>query len=579
MKQSKAIAVLVLASLLAWQGARAASGAQQKIDSSPPPCAFAKAVLEQQGLLAPQITMLPAGDAFGAANGELKLVVACGVSSDETYTYSRILARSGIGLLVFKGDEAQERVLQQLIDRLALNFHLAPAKADGSALTYLFPAPARGGKEYRITVPAANPVRSAPTRSEGGVSGGIRDFYQLAKVNDPELGRTQARLTASVADTDVVRAGFRPRVTASLGVSEIDQTVLNYPPKTTYSSVLGYSYDLSASMPLLHLSTFHYLSSAAATVRSEEAGTWSARQNLIVRLADAYFGILKAQTDEQIARDELVRLKQVLEQAQAFLKAGTGDIISVYEAQARLDAVIADLSRAENSLKLAEQKLSSIVGKPVTSVADYLHLRPTDPEPDDLDWWLSTMEKRDPQIRQAREGLTQTMEQTKATKAEHYPVVDAAAGYSVSKGSAFLPDVETHQWKVAATVSIPIYSGGETSARVRRAVANQDERRYLLDAVLEQRRENLKQTFYGLRYNVSLIKALKQKEASSEIQLNAVKKGRSLGTRTAIDLLNAEQSYSMAKRDLRNALYDNVVKMIQLKAAAGILDEADLSET
>ena len=74
-----------------------------------------------------------------------------------------------------------------------------------------------------------------------------------------------------------------------------------------------------------------------------------------------------------------------------------------------------------------------------------------------------------------------------------------------------------------------------------------------------------------------MIKALKQKEISTEIQLNGVSKGRGLGTRTAIDLLNAEQSYSIAKRDLRNALYDNVVRIIQLKAAAGILDEADLS--
>lgn len=602
MKHSNAIAVFAV--VIALQAAGAAGGAQQKNDAgrkppgsaaskatepSPPatplqPCALARKVVEQQGRLAPQITMLPGGDAFGAANGEIKLVVACGLSSDAIYTYSRVLSCSGIGLLVFKADEAPERVLQQLTDRLGLPFRVTNLDApDNSSLTYLFPAREQGGKELRIVLKAPGPAGSSLSNRQpedqgaAPLAGGLRDFYLLAKANDPDLGRTQSRVSASMAESDVVRAGFRPRVSAGVGISQINQTVLNYTPTTTRSSVFGYTYDLSASMPLLHPSTRHYLSSAKATVRSEEAGTVAARQSLIVKLADAYFALLKAKTDEQIARDELSRLKQILEQAQAFLKAGTGDIIAVYEAQARLDGVIADLNRAGNTLRLAEQKLSSIVGKPVTAVADYPYLQARGPEPDDLEWWLETMEKQDPQVRQAREGLAQTVEQTKAVKAEHYPVIDATAGYNVSRGSAFLPDVETRQWRVGAAVSVPIYSGGETAARVRRAVANQDERRYLLDATLIQRRENLKQMFFQIRYSVSLIKALKQKELSSEIQLSAVKKGRSLGTRTAIDLLNAEQAYSVAQRDLKNALYDNIVRIIQLKAAAGILDEADLS--
>jgi outer membrane protein len=153
-------------------------------------------------------------------------------------------------------------------------------------------------------------------------------------------------VVASKADTDVVRAGFHPRVDASAGLSQIDQTVLNYPPTTTHSSVFGYNYDISARMPVLHLPTYHYLSSATAAMRGEAAGASAAQQNLIVKLADAYFSLLKARTDEQIARDELARLKQILDQAQAFLKAGTGDIISVFEAQARRDGVTADLNHA-----------------------------------------------------------------------------------------------------------------------------------------------------------------------------------------------------------------------------------------
>lgn len=422
--------------------------------------------------------------------------------------------------------------------------------------------------------PAASPLQE---NSSGLLPAGIKELYLLAKGNDPELSRMQARVAASSADTDVVRAGFRPRASASFGINQIDQTLLHYESSATHSSVFGYNYGVSARMPLLHLSTAHYLSAAKAAVRSDEAGASAALQNLIVKLADAYFSVLKAKTETRIAEDELSRLKQILEQARAYLKAGTGDIIAVYEAQARLDGVHAELNRAEIALTLAEQKLSSIVGQPVTAKDYYLQLQPKGPEPDNVDWWLAAMEKQDPQLKQAKESLNQMMDQTRGVKREHYPVIDASAGYTVSKGSAFLPDIETRQWYVGAVVSVPLYSGGETEARIRRSAALNDERKYYLDSVRDSRRENLKQAFFQIRYSVSQINALKQREASSEIQLTAVKKGRSLGTRTAIDLLNAEQAYSIAQRDLKNAIYDNFIKNIQLKAAAGVLDEGDLT--
>ena len=103
MKHTKAIAPLGL--LAAPQGTGVALCAQQGSDASPSlqPCVLARTVLKQQGLLDPLMTMLPSAESFAAANGDLKLVLVCGLSSDETYTFSRLLARSGTGLLVFKG--------------------------------------------------------------------------------------------------------------------------------------------------------------------------------------------------------------------------------------------------------------------------------------------------------------------------------------------------------------------------------------------------------------------------------------------------------------------------------------------
>jgi outer membrane protein len=414
--------------------------------------------------------------------------------------------------------------------------------------------------------------------SSGSSPETIWDLYTYAKAVDPVLGRTLARVTGSKADSDVLLSTLLPHVDSTAGLKQISQTLANYTPNDVSNDYTSLYYNVTARMTLLHVPTIYSLSAATAALKAEEAGVAVARQNLIVKFIDAYIAVLKAQTDTKIAQGEINRLKQVLNQSQAFLKSGTGDIIAVYEARSRLDGAAADLSKSESTLRLAEQKLSSIIGKPVVAIMNYLPQQPTGPDPDDLEWWVSTMEKEQPIIRQAREGLVQTAEQKKAVRSEYLPIVQASGGYDVNRGTAALPTAEVRQWFVGASLSLPLYSGGETSAKIRRATATEEERRHGFDETMDLQRENVKQAFFNLRYNISYIKALEQKKASAEIQLSAVSKGRKIGTRSAIDVLNAEQTYSVALRDYNYALYDNILRVIQLKSSAGILEEADVSE-
>lgn len=439
----------------------------------------------------------------------------------------------------------------------------------------VIPAAANNNEPEQIA--AANPESPSDNKTEQSPAT-IWELYLAAKTNDPALGRMEARVAGSKADSDVLRSTLLPHVDSSAGVKQISQTLSNYSATEVNNDYTAFNYNVSARMTLLNVPTLYSLSAAAASLRIDQAAAAAARQNLIVKFTDSYFALLKAQTDKQIALGEINRLKQVLDQSQAFLKAGTGDIIAVYEAQSRLDSAKADLNKSESTLRLAEQKLASLVGKPVTSVVNYLPQQPAGPDPDNLDWWVATMEKEQPIVRQAREGLAQTSEQRKAANAEYFPTLQANGGYDVNRGTAALPTAEVRQWFVGATLSLPLYSGGETSAKIRRAVASEEERRRIFDETMDQQRENVKQAFFNLRYNISFIRALEQKTASAEIQLAAISKGRKIGTRNAIDLLNADQAYSVALRDYKYALYDNVIRVIQLKSAAGILTEADLSE-
>lgn len=405
----------------------------------------------------------------------------------------------------------------------------------------------------------------------------LSSLYTLARDKDPTLGRAAARLETTKADYDIAFAGLLPRVEASASEKYFWHTIENYYPETESGSYNGYSYVVGGRYPLFAMPAWYQLAAADAGIRSAASGSDLARQDLMARLVSAYTRYVKAQADERVYTDEKSRLSRILEQAEAFLKAGTGDIIAVHEARARLDSAGADLVKSQGEQRLAEQTLTSLTGVTVTAVRDLAVAAPAPPQPGDLNWWIETMQQRNPAIRQAREDLAQAEKGVKAADAGHFPTVNLYGGYNVEKGSTFLPDVITSQWYVSATLSVPIYAGGETSARTRKAVAGEAERRFMLTDARDQRLQRLKEAFVKLQYSVALAEAYQRKLDSAETQLKAVQKGLSLGTRTAIDLLNAEQTYAVSRRDLTSALYDNFQYQIELKAAAGILEESDLA--
>ena len=406
----------------------------------------------------------------------------------------------------------------------------------------------------------------------------VQELYALAKAKDPVLGRAAAQLEAGKADQEIAWAALLPRVNANAGIRRMWHTVVNYGPKNVEGSYDGHSYGMGGQLALFNLPSYLQVAAANSGARGAEASVEAARQDLIVRLVNDYVRLLKAQADEQLYRDELSRVGTILEQAKAFLQAGTGDIIAVYEAKARLDSAAADLIKTEAQRRLAEQSLSSLTGVPVVKIRQLAISEPKSPLPAGLDWWLDTMQKNNPAVRQAKEELAQAKYYSNANRAGHLPTVQLQGGYTVEKGSTFLPEVETRQWYVGASITVPIFSGGETSARTRRALAGESERRFALEDVQEQNTKKLKEVFLNLQYSVSLAEAYKRKYESADAQLQATRKGREIGTRTAIDLLNAEQSWAVSRRDLASALYDNLVRYFELRAAAGVLQEGDLQE-
>lgn len=406
----------------------------------------------------------------------------------------------------------------------------------------------------------------------------IIELYNLAKAKDPALNRAGAQLESGRADKDIATAGLMPRLNAIAGRKQFWPTVENYQSSTIDGHYYGYNYGLTGGVPLLNMGAYYQMHAADSGVSGAEAGLALARQDLMIRLVDAYTRYLKASNDIALIREDMGRTNKILEQAEAFLKAGTGDVIAVYEAKARMDSAAAELVKAEGGQKIVRQRLANLTGLNIESVKNISFDEKLSLMLEPLDSWLETMRQRNPAILQARYELTTAEEMRKSANAGHFPTVSAIYGYTVDKGSTFLPDVITEQYYLGFNVNIPIYAGGETSGRVRRAMALEMENRAALDDAGDRAVNRLHEAYLNLQYNFSLYDAYRQKNESADVQLKAVQKGREIGTRTAIDLLNAEKDYAVSRRDLANIRYDILMKQVELKAAAGILDESDLAD-
>jgi outer membrane protein len=129
---------------------------------------------------------------------------------------------------------------------------------------------------------------------------------------------------------------------------------------------------------------------------------------------------------------------------------------------------------------------------------------------------------------------------------------------------------------IGIQLSVPLFTGGYNTSKVREAVALSDKASADLELSRRNAEQTVRQTFVGVTSGLAQVKALEAAEISSTSALESNKLGYQVGIRINIDVLNAQQQLYSTKRDLAKARYDTLMNGLRLKAAAGTLTENDL---
>ena len=403
--------------------------------------------------------------------------------------------------------------------------------------------------------------------------------YHDAVMNDAQYASARNLLLAGRERAPQGLSLLLPQITAS-GSEQRVNSVVNAPaPFSGYSATYNQrTYTLSLSQPLFRWANYQQYQEGKLAVVQSEAQFVQAQQDLVVRVLQAYTDVLYADDSIDYIVAQKAAVSEQLASAKRSFEVGTTTITDTNEAQARYDLAVASEIQARSQRDIARAALQQIIGRTPGNLAPLVRdVDLAQPEPREIEPWVTSAESANAVVAQNAAALEIARREIEVNRAGHYPTVDLIASRSYSNGGVIITGINAQVNNAAGVqVSVPIFSGGYTSSKVRESIALADRAENDLDYARRNAAQTAKTAYYGVTSGLAQVRALQAAEVSSKSALDSNKLGYQVGVRTNIDVLNAQQQLFSTQRDLARARYDTLLNGLRLKSAAGTLNENDL---
>ncbi|MGA0612815.1 TolC family outer membrane protein [Caldimonas sp. KR1-144] len=411
--------------------------------------------------------------------------------------------------------------------------------------------------------------------------------YEHALRYDPAKLAADEALAAGREKAVQGDALLRPRIGLTAGVNYVDSrsssslppALASVVPSDSNGSVRQASvqltqplYDASARADKQQL---HQLSALAETQFDQS------RQDLAQRVAEAYFGVLLAEETVRVVQAEKAAIGAQRDRAQARFDVGRGKVTDLQEAQARYDQVQTKEISALSNLDLRRAAFKEAIGLPAQDLTPLAtSFAPVAPQPDSLAAWQAKGEDQSTLVRVRRSQLEIAGAEIGKHKLAGRPTLNLVASYTASDQSGGLSPLAASDNQRNAVVglqlNVPLYAGGAIDSRERESLARQRQADQELSAARRDVRLQVQDAYLSVKTNVSRIASFQQSLISARSALEATTLGRDVGTRTELDVLDAQQRSFAAELDLAQARFDYLLGRVRLAAAVGELGEADL---
>lgn len=407
----------------------------------------------------------------------------------------------------------------------------------------------------------------------------LLEIYRMALNSDPVYSAARASRDAAQEKLPQGLAGLLPQATlsASSQYNDRDLRFRNPTIAPSQSQFNSNSASLSITQPIYRRQNIVAYDQGKTQVSLSDSQLTSSGQDLILRVAQAYFDVLLAMSTLSFTEAQKAAIAQQLAQAKRNFEVGNATITDTHEAQARFDLVTSQEIGARADLEVKNRALEQLIGRSAPPLAGTAKgFAPAPPTPNAMEPWVERARNNSLAVRIARDNLKFQSQDVARNRGAHYPTVDAFAsvtesgsGSGVQGGSG----TDTTSKIVGLQLAIPLYQGGIVNSRVREALANEEKARQDLENALRSAELAARQGYLGVTSSIAQVRALEAAVVSNQSSLDSTLLGQQVGVRTQVDVLNAQQQLFSARRDLAQARYNYILSMLRLKAAAGELDE------
>src|SRR6266853_4136693 len=420
----------------------------------------------------------------------------------------------------------------------------------------------------------------------------LLQIYRNALANDATYASARATRDAGLESLPQGLAQILPTVNAT-AFTQSNNTNISFrgaldsqgnviPDSNRQGNSSGYTVTLT--QPLFNWQNVQVYKEAGFKAAQAEATFGQATQDLIVRVAQAYFDVLASQDSLAFIQGQKVAISEQLAQAKRNFEVGTATITDTHEAQARFDLATSQEIAAQSDLEIKKRTLQQIVGKfpeRLEPLKSNIELNP--PKPKSMEDWAGAAANQGYSVRAQEATLEVAVREIERNRAGHLPtlnIVGTAGQSSTSISSTALNNSasDSINYVIGLQLALPLYTGGNVSSLVRQAVANREKSQQDLEGARRTAALSARQSYVGVINGMAQVRALEAALVSSRSALDSNKLGYEVGVRINIDVLNAQQQVFSTLRDLALARYNAIINHLKLKAAAGSLSEADVEE-
>jgi outer membrane protein len=414
----------------------------------------------------------------------------------------------------------------------------------------------------------------------------LLSVYNQAVQEDPQLEKAKEALKA-IEETQVQASAnlFLPEAFLTANISNDWQRFKdrgNAVGADGSGGVLSESfitqgYSLNITQPILHYDRIVQWQQADSRIAQAITQYAVAESELLLRVAERYFGVLAAEENLAFAKAQENALASKLDEIKQVEAAGYLAMTDVQEAQGGYDRAVADAIEAERQLRDARESLQEATGieyKQLNSLKGDIPLLA--PEPKVEERWVEQALTQNLRLKVSEYASRIAEAQIDVQKAGHLPTLDATGSHSFSSTGGRFGAADVEDNIIGLQMSVPIYLGGKVNSRIREAEHRYREANATFKQEKRVAQRAASQAFLGVTAGISRVKALQQTLKSSETAVNATEAGFRAGYRTPLDVIVAERERLNAQRDYARARFDYILSVLRLKQAVGTLAPEDL---